>query len=123
MTWTGDREAISLEEVLLRHALGEDVSGYRRESEASGVMMLPIPRRGVYRGVEGLESARTVPGIDDVHITAKTDALIVPLPEGRSYLGFLFAHGSDPAGVEASLREAHGAMRFRIDRDVMTPYE
>jgi D-alanine-D-alanine ligase-like ATP-grasp enzyme len=120
---SGDREAISLEEVLLRHALGEEVDDFRRESAASGVMMLPIPRRGVYRGVDGVEAARVVPGIDDVQITAKTDAVIVPLPEGRSYLGFIFAHGRDPLGVETSLREAHATLRFRIQRDVMAAAE
>ena len=109
---------VSLEEVLLRHALGEDVTTYPREPEASGVMMLPIPRRGVYRGVDGVDAARGVPGIDDVRITAKEDAVIVPLPEGRSYLGFLFAHGDGADRVERSLREAHAALRFRIDRDV-----
>jgi biotin carboxylase len=109
----------SLEEILLRHALGEDVTVYPREAEASGVMMLPIPRRGIYRGVDGVEAARGVPGIDDVHITAKPDALLVPLPEGRSYLGFLFAHGDSAERTERSLREAHAALRFRIDREVI----
>ena len=116
---SGDREGISLEEVLLRHALGDDVDDYRREAAASGVMMLPIPRRGVYRGVDGVDAARAVPGIDAVHITAKTDAVIVPLPEGRSYLGFIFARGPLPLGVEGSLRDAHAMLRFRIERDVM----
>ena len=109
---------VSLEEVLLRHALGEDVSGYRRETVASGVMMLPIPRRGVYRGVQGLEDARAVEGIDDVRITAKPDAVIVPLPEGRSYLGFLFAHGPTPGAVERTLRDAHARLRFAIEREL-----
>jgi len=109
---------LSLEEVLLRHALGEDVSGYRRERQASGVMMVPIPRRGVYRGVAGIDEARCVQGVDDVRITAKPDALVVPLPEGRSYLGFIFAHAPDAAGVEASLRAAHARLRFNIEREL-----
>ena len=113
-----DRARVSLEEVLLRHALGEEVSGYRREADASGVMMLPIPRRGVYRGVQGVEEARAIDGIDDVRITAKPDAVIVPLPEGRSYLGFLFAHGPTPAVAERALRDAHARLRFMIERDV-----
>ena len=114
-----DASPASLEEVLLRYALGEDVSGYRREASASGVMMLPIPRRGVYRGVQGLEDARAVKGIDDVRITAKPDAVIVPLPEGRSYLGFLFAHGPTAVAVERSLRDAHARLRFAIERELM----
>jgi hypothetical protein len=113
-----DALPVSLEEVLLRHALGEDVSGYRREAVASGVMMLPIPRRGVYRGVQGLEEARAVQGIDDVRITAKPDAVVVPLPEGRSYLGFLFAHGPTAGAAEQTLRDAHARLHFAIEREL-----
>jgi biotin carboxylase len=109
---------VSLEEVLLRHALGEDITPFEREPAASGVLMLPIPRRGVYRGVEGVDAARAIPGIDDIRITAKTDSLIVPLPEGRSYLGFVFAHGVDAAHVEEALRAAHARLDFTIDRDL-----
>ena len=109
---------VSLEEVLLRHALGEDVLLYEREPGATGVMMLPIPQRGVYRGAGGIDEARTVHGIDDVRITAKPDSLIVPLPEGRSYLGFLFARGSDAGDVERALREAHACLRFVIEREI-----
>jgi formate-dependent phosphoribosylglycinamide formyltransferase (GAR transformylase) len=112
------RRNIPLEEVLLRHAVGQDVSEYHREPRASGVMMVPIPRRGVFRGVEGVEAAGTVAGIEDVRITAKPDTVLVPLPEGRSYLGFIFARGDDPATVEQSLRGAHALLRFRVERDV-----
>src|SRR6185436_20272385 len=54
----------SLEEVLLRHAIGEDVSRYAREPLASGVMMIPIPKRGVFRHVDGVEDARRVAGVE-----------------------------------------------------------
>ena len=108
--------AISLEELLLRHAMGEDVSGYAREGRASGVMMIPIPRAGIYRSVDGVDEARAVPGIDDLRITAKPDQKLVPLPEGKSYLGFIFARAAAPATAERALREAHAHLRFRIDR-------
>jgi len=113
-----DERLATLEEVLLRHAIGEGVSGYRPIPEATGVMMIPIPRRGVYRGVDGTEKARQVAGIDDVMITAKPDSTLVPLPEGRSYLGFIFATGASPAFVESALRSAHATLDFAIDRDV-----
>ena len=109
---------IPLEELLLRHALGESPAGWHREPDASGVMMVPIPHRGVFRRVEGLESARTVPGIDDVRITAKPDQLLVPLPEGASYLGFIFARGETPGVVTAALRAAHGCLQFEVDADL-----
>jgi biotin carboxylase len=109
---------MSLEELLLRHALGEDVTRVRRESIASGVMMIPIPARGVFRGVDGIDAARAVPGVDDVRITAKPDQLVVPLPEGRSYLGFIFARARDPHDVVAALRSAHARLRFTIERSL-----
>jgi ATP-grasp domain/L-amino acid ligase C-terminal domain 2 len=108
----------SLEEVLLRHALRQDVGAFVRERAASGVMMIPIPHRGVYKGVQGERDARAVPDIVDVQITVKPDATIVPLPEGKSYLGFIFARATTPLAVEQALRAAHAKLRFRIDRDL-----
>jgi biotin carboxylase len=110
------RDPASLEELLLRHASGEDVSHYSREPRASGVMMIPIPKRGLFKGVDGVDDARAVRGVDDVRITAKVDQQLVPLPEGKSYLGFIFARGDTTAGVVAALRDAHARLRFRIDR-------
>jgi biotin carboxylase len=110
--------SVSLEEVLLRHALGQDVSVYQRESRASAVMMIPIPWRGVYRDVQGVAAARAVAGVDDVQITAKPDSLLIPLPEGRSYLGFIFAHADTPSEAERALRAAHAELRFVITREV-----
>jgi len=113
-----DRRESTLEAVLLRHATGEPVSSYRLASRASGVMMIPIPRRGVFRGVIGVDRAQQVAGIDEIRLTAKPDGLLVPLPEGRSYLGFIFARGETPASVEQALRDAHAQLEFVIDRDL-----
>ena len=109
---------ISLEEVLLRHALWDPLDGIQREQRASGVMMIPIPAAGVLRGIAGVEAARRIAAIEDVIITAKTDAMLTPLPEGRSYLGFIFARHDQPERAEAALREAHRCLRFTIDREL-----
>jgi hypothetical protein len=114
----GDGLPISLEELLLRHALGESSEGWARETAASGVMMIPIPRRGVFRGVTGLDAAGRVPFIDDLRITAKADQLLLPLPEGASYLGFIFAHADTPAQVEQALRAAHARLEFSLDPEL-----
>ncbi len=110
-----DPGAATLEEVLLRHALGAETSGYRRESQAAGVMMIPIPKRGVFRRVEGEADARAVGLVEEIRITAKQDQLLEPLPEGASYLGFIFARGPERAAVVRALREAHRRLRFAID--------
>jgi biotin carboxylase len=112
---------VALEELLLRHALGEPPSRWTREACASGVMMIPIPRRGIYRdvaGVDGAEGARAVPGIDDVRITAKPDQLLLPLPEGASYLGFIFARAETPAAVTSALKAAHTRLSFTIEPEL-----
>jgi biotin carboxylase len=106
---------VSLEEVLLRHAIGEDVTGFHQDAAASAVMMIPIPRRGLLKGVRGEDEARRVPGVDDVRITAKIDQLLEPLPEAGSYLGFIFAHGGSSGDAEAAVREAHRRLVFEID--------
>ena len=98
----------TLEEVILRHASGEDVAG-ERAGQPAGVMMIPIGEGGVYRGVSGVAEAKSVAGIEDVEITAAEGQHMIPLPEGSSYLGFIFARGGNP---EAALREAHGRLRF-----------
>jgi hypothetical protein len=82
---------------------------------ASGVMMIPIPRRGILRGVDGVEDARAVPHVDDIRVTAKPDQVLVPLPEGASYLGFIFARAERASDVERALRGAHACLRFAID--------
>ncbi len=115
----GPDAVVSLEDLLLRHALGEDVSPYVRERAASGVMMIPIPKRGVYRRVDGLDEATRVAGIEDIRITAKPDTMLVPLPEGKSYLGFIFARAAAPCAVDQALRDAHAQLHFAIDREVV----
>jgi len=111
MRWSA---SISLEELILRHALGENVTSIVRENCASGVMMIPIPREGFYEGVENVEAAQDVPGIERIEITAKLQQKLVPLPEGASYLGFIFARGESAEMVEAALRESHARLRFEI---------
>jgi hypothetical protein len=106
---------MTLEELILRRALGMPVPAYDREGAAAGVMMLPIPRGGVLRAVRGQAEAAASPGIVQVAITAVVGRPLVPLPEGAAYPGFLFARGGTPAEVEAALREAHRKLAFDLD--------
>jgi hypothetical protein len=103
-----------LEEIILRHAIGEDVSASGLQGGASGVMMIPIPKGGIYESVDGMEQAMSVPGIEDVMITAQEGQLLIPPPEGSTYLGFIFARTETPSEVEQALRTSHANLRFRI---------
>jgi biotin carboxylase len=105
---------ITLEELIVRHALARDVASFEREREAAGVMMIPIPRAGILREVFGQQEARKVPGVEDLRLTIPPGQEVVPLPEGSKYLGFIFARDPTPEGVEAALREAHRRLTFHI---------
>ena len=106
---------MSLEELILRQAVGMELPSVERQGDAVGVMMIPIPKRGVLRCVDGQEDALAVPGVTGLEITAKVNYPIVPLPEGSAYLGFIFARGDRPNEVEAALRAAHERLQIRID--------
>ncbi len=106
---------ISFEELLLRHAIGEPVSIYGREARAASVMMIPIPREGYLKGVEGIAEALAVQSVEEIHITAKPDQRLVPLPEGSSYLGFIFARATTPDAAVEAVRAAHAKLRFAIE--------
>jgi biotin carboxylase len=106
---------ISLEQLVLRGALGLPLGDLRRSDAASGVMMLPVPRAGTLVAVEGLDAARATAGVVGAEITIAAGRTVEPLPEGGRYLGFLFARGSTPAAVERSLRNAAARIDVRID--------
>jgi biotin carboxylase len=108
------RDALSLEDLLLRHALGFAIPTLERETEPAGVMMIPTPAAGVFRGVAGVDAALCVGGVEDVEITAHPGQALVPLPSGSQYLGFIFARGATPAAVEDALRRAHACLDLDI---------
>jgi biotin carboxylase len=106
---------MSLEEIILRHALGWSIATLERERRAAGVMMIPIPRAGILRQVQGVDDARATRHVEDVVISAHVGQELVPLPEGWQYLGFVFARADAPDDVEDALRIAHARLRFVID--------
>lgn len=105
---------VSLEALILQQALGHDPTAHERDPLASGVMMLPIPHRGILQAVHGQEQAKQIPGIEALDITIPLGHEVIPLPEGSRYLGFLFARAETPEQVETSLRAAHKHLVFDI---------
>jgi biotin carboxylase len=106
---------MTLEEIILRQALRLPIASLEREGKAAGVMMLPIPRAGTLRAVDGVQDAARVAGIEDVAITVHVGQKLEPLPEGWQYLGFVFARGARPDEVELALRDATARLKFSID--------
>jgi hypothetical protein len=109
-----DGGLIGLEELLLRHALHLPGADWPRESEASGVMMIPVPRSGILEKVDGDDQARAIVGISELQITARLHDHIAAWPEGSTYLGFLFSQAQSPEEAESALRAAHAKLRFTI---------
>jgi len=107
------RAGHSLEEMVLAAAMGWHLP-HDLDPMAAGVMMVPTPRSGTLRRVEGVLDALGVPGVQEVSISAGTGTELVPLPEGGACLGYVFARGETPGGVESSLREAAGRLRIII---------
>lgn len=108
---------MSLEELLLRHALNEPLPEVMARG-AAGVMMIPIPKRGLYQGVQNLDAARALPHITDIQMTTEVGALLLPAPEGASYLGFIFSQADTPQAAEQALRAAHRLLAFEIQTEV-----
>ncbi len=103
---------MSLEEIVLRHAINAPLETLNREATAAGVMMMPIMGRGRIREIVGLDEAAAVPLIEDIEMEARVGDMLIPLPEGADYPGFIFARGEDPAEVESALREAWSKIAF-----------
>ena len=108
---------MSLEEMVLRHALNMPLPEISA-SGATGVMMIPIPKRGLYRGVKNLDLARALPHITEIQISTEPNALLLPAPEGGSYLGFIFSQADTPQAAEHALRAAHSLLAFEIQTEV-----
>ena len=109
---------MSLEEIHIRHKLKMPIPSLKLKEQSAGVMMLPIKKKGILHRVSGIKQALSIQGIIDVIVTAKNGQLLIPPPEGASYLGFLFARGSSSEKVEKTLRAAHQQLSFDVYPEV-----
>jgi len=104
---------MSLEELVLANALGRPTPR-QQTTRPAGVLMLPVPRHGVLRALEGRDDAKAVPGITGLTLTIPIGQRVQPLPDGDRYLGFLFAEGNTCGQVEEALGAAHQQLRVVI---------
>ena len=103
----------TLEDLVIAHAVGRSLA-FEPASAAAGVLMIPIREAGILRRIEGITAARAVPGIEDILVSIRDGYELVPLPEGSSYLGFMFASAPTPERVEAALRSAHSKLKIVV---------
>jgi biotin carboxylase len=102
-----------LETLVIKNALDEAVN-VSEQNDALGVLMLPMPGAGILRRIEGIQAAQKIKWIEEILISVREGYQLVPLPEGGSYLGFIFARAPTPRLVEAALREAHSKMKIIV---------
>ena len=110
---------LSLEELVLLQASGSNIEKFDADDRSKGVMMIPIPKRGILRKITGIEQAESIAAIDKIEITAKLNYPLTPLPEGDGYLGFIFAYGETPSAVENALRQSHSLLQFQIESEII----
>jgi hypothetical protein len=103
----------TMEELVLANALGQPVPA-PGQARSCGVYMLPVPRPGVLRAVDGRASAAAVPGVTGLTITIPVGQPVLPLPDGDRYLGFIFAEADDRRDVETALTTARDQLRVVI---------
>lgn len=82
------------------------------EPRYAGVLMIPVTDSGILRRVEGLTRALQVEYIVDIEIHIREGYELVPLPEGASYLGFIFAQAPDFDSVYHALKNAYRQLKF-----------
>lgn len=100
-----------LETLVIAQALGRDIS--RQDfNGGAGVLMIPIPEAGVLRRVEGTLDAQAVKGIEELVISVREGHELVPVPDGSSYLGFIYAVADDAQQAEQALRTAHAKLKI-----------
>jgi biotin carboxylase len=104
----------TLESLILRNAIGLDKPELRRESLASGVLMIPVPRSGILGAISGVETAREIPGVTGIDLMVQPGSIVLAPPEGDRYLGFVFARGETPEAVESALRTAMSTITVEV---------
>jgi biotin carboxylase len=105
----------TLETLILRNALGMDKPELHRESVASGVLMIPIPKGGRFVEIRNTEAVRRLPHVTGMDITVRPSQTIEPPPEGDRYLGFVYARATTPDDVENSLRKAQDLLEVVVE--------
>lgn len=101
----------SLEEVIIQLMCMQDLA-LTSNDEYAGVLMIPIPQKGLLKRIEGTTEAQKVRHITSVELFIQPGYELVPLPYGSSYLGFIFARSKSFDTTLEALKQAHSKLRF-----------
>lgn len=103
----------TLEDIVLKQAIGCGSKNTFSET-AAGVLMIPVTQHGILKRIEGLLYASKIEFIEDINIQLRDGYELVPLPEGNSYLGFVFAKAPSYEQVEQALRKAYACLNVVV---------
>jgi len=106
---------IDFNELIFKVALGDPYEIHRSKRRPSGVMMIPVPAKGLLVQVEGIETARNVEGVLDVTLRVRPGDMILTFPEQSCYIGFILAVGENPEQVQDTLLLAHSKLKLVIE--------
>ncbi len=107
----------SLEEIVLNQTTGQSLllpTENTFSETAAGVMMIPVPKQGILKRIEGLLEAGKIEFIEDINIQLRDGYELTPLPEGNNYLGFIFAKAPVFEQVEQALRAAYACLNIVV---------
>ncbi len=102
---------LKLEELVIQGMCGQ-LPDLPSRFEAAGVLMIPVTTSGILRRIEGLTAALQVKYIKDIEIHIREGYELIPLPEGSSYLGFIFAQAPDYHQTYQALKSAYQKLTF-----------
>lgn len=100
-------------EALIRIERGERPSLPAAAARAAGVWVLH-PGPGTLAGIDGVDAARAVPGVERVRITAEVGDVIEPRVGSGQTIGEVVAVRDDPDACAEALSRAHGAIAFAL---------
>jgi len=107
---------IKLEEIIIQLMCMQEIN-LPENRQYAGVLMIPIRQTGILKRVEGITRARQVEYIRDIEIHIQPGYELVPLPQGASYLGFIFASAPEYEQTYQALRSAYECLKFKTTQN------
>jgi D-alanine-D-alanine ligase-like ATP-grasp enzyme len=96
----------SLEEVILNDLILDRKISIDLASNSSGVLMLPISKEGVFKGIKNLILAEGIKEIVNIELSLPIGTYVKKPPFSERYLGFVFANGKTNSATKEALLQS-----------------
>ena len=105
----------SLEEVILNDLILDRKISIDLASNSSGVLMLPISKEGVFKGIKNLVMAEGIKEIVNIELSLPIGTYVKKPPFSERYLGFVFASGSTNSATKEALLKSDKILKPIIE--------